>query len=194
MDARAKVALGLLGGYVLGRGKKARLATMILGYTLVKQGGKQLNSAKTTVLESDEAKTFFGQLTGGVTEAAKGAATAAAAKGVSSVTSNLKERTAQLQGAAGSGSDDGDEDDTTDSEDTTGSDEATDAEETPAETKSSEEKTEETPTRTSSGSSTPRTARKSPATSSSSSASRKPASTAKTIRSKAKDGEGGSNG
>lgn len=171
MDARAKVALGLLGGYVLGRGKKARLATMILGYTLVKQGGKQLNSAKTTVLESDEAKTFFGQLTGGVTEAAKGAATAAAAKGVSSVTSNLKERTAQLQGAAGSSSDDGDEDDTTDSEDTTGSDEATDAEdatETPAETTSTEEEPEETPTRTSSGSST--------------------------TRRTAEDGEGGSNG
>ncbi|MFC7457040.1 hypothetical protein ACFQS2_07580 [Brachybacterium sp. GCM10030267] len=102
MNARSKLALGLLGGYVLGRGRQAKLAALVLGYIAVKQGGRGLESVRSSLMESDEAKALTQQITTGLATAATGAATAAAGKGIHTLSENLQQRTAQLRDGSAS--------------------------------------------------------------------------------------------
>lgn len=70
---------------------------MVLGYTAMNTGRESLDTAKTALAESTEPKEFSEEILIGLVEAARGVATAAATKGVTSLSDTLKERTAQLQ-------------------------------------------------------------------------------------------------
>ena len=101
MDGRAKLAAVLLGGYLLGRTKKMKLALTVAGAI----GGKQLMnnrqdivSRATKVLDSSpEAKRLVNEVTGTLVQAARGAALTAASKGVSSLSTNLQDRAEKLR-------------------------------------------------------------------------------------------------
>lgn len=101
MDGRARFAVVLLAGYLLGRTKKMKLALTVAGAL----GGKQLvNNRKdilgqvTKVLDSSpEAKRLVNEVAGTLVQAARGAAMAAASKGVNSLSGNLQERAEKLR-------------------------------------------------------------------------------------------------
>lgn len=109
MKCGARVALGVAGGYFLGRTKKMKLALMLGGMAagrraggpgeLLAQGQKLLNS-------SPELSALSDQVRGRLLDAGKGAVMAVAAKQVSSLTEKVGKRVESLGdlggGAAGS--------------------------------------------------------------------------------------------
>ncbi|GAA4844436.1 hypothetical protein ACFQ34_13010 [Pseudonocardia benzenivorans] len=105
MKCGARVALGVAGGYFLGRTKKMKLALMLGGMAagrraggpgeLLAQGSKLLNS-------SPELAALTDQVRGRLLEAGKGAAMAVAARQVANLTDKVGKRVESL-GDVGSG-------------------------------------------------------------------------------------------
>ncbi|WP_026536329.1 hypothetical protein [Arthrobacter sp. H14] len=115
MDEKAKLTAILLGGYLLGRTKKAKLALTVAGLI----GGRQLSSNKGELMgqvnelakASPEVKKLREQITGKLADAAKSAAIAGATRGIESVNTNLQNRTQRLNDSNGASAqaDDGQE-------------------------------------------------------------------------------------
>jgi hypothetical protein len=99
----ARVALGVAGGYLLGRTKKMKLALMLGGMAAGRRAGGpgELLSRGTKLLEtSPELSRLVGDVRGRLLEAGKGAALAVAARQVEALTDRVGKRVESL-GSAG---------------------------------------------------------------------------------------------
>ncbi|WP_216699319.1 hypothetical protein, partial [Arthrobacter sp. H14] len=100
MDEKMKLAGILLGGYLLGRTKKGKLALTMAGGLAGKKisgnKGEMLGQLNKLVESSPEAKKLMEQITGQLTEAARNAVLAGATRGIESVGTNLQNRTERL--------------------------------------------------------------------------------------------------
>jgi hypothetical protein len=98
----ARVALGVAGGYLLGRTKKMKLALMLGGMAAGRRAGGpgELLSRGTKLLEtSPELSRLVGDVRGRLLEAGKGAALAVAARQVEALTDRVGKRVESLGGA-----------------------------------------------------------------------------------------------
>jgi hypothetical protein len=98
----ARVALGVAGGYLLGRTKKMKLALMLGGMAAGRRAGGpgELLSRGTKLLEtSPELSRLVGDVRGRLLEAGKGAALAVAARQVEALTDRVGKRVESLAGA-----------------------------------------------------------------------------------------------
>ncbi len=106
MDDKVKLAGLLLGGYLLGRTKKMRLALMIAAGIAGKRlkdesqgagllGG--LGGLRDSVLSSPEIKRLQGEVTGKLVGAGKAAALAAANRRIDSLSSTIQDQTERLR-------------------------------------------------------------------------------------------------
>lgn len=102
MKCGARVALGVAGGYLLGRTKKMKLALMLGGMAAGRRvgGPGELLSRGTKLLEtSPELSRLVGDVRGRLLEAGKGAALAVAARQVEALTDRVGKRVESLGGA-----------------------------------------------------------------------------------------------
>jgi hypothetical protein len=98
----ARVALGVAGGYLLGRTKKMKLALMLGGMAAGRRAGGpgELLNRGTKLLEtSPELSRLVGDVRGRLLEAGKGAALAVAARQVEALTDRVGKRVESLAGA-----------------------------------------------------------------------------------------------
>jgi outer membrane biosynthesis protein TonB len=109
MDDKIKLAAFVLGGYLLGRTKKMRLALMIAGAVagnkLRDQSSRDallggIGNVKDSVLSSPEIKRLTDEVTSKLVVAGKTAALTAVGKGISSINSTLESQTERLRSAA----------------------------------------------------------------------------------------------
>ena len=99
MDDKLKFAGMLLGGYLLGRTKKMRLALMLatgLGARQLRRTPRRSPGQLSSVMASPEVRRLTEELTIRLTDAGRAAAFAAVTKGVESLTANLEHRTEKL--------------------------------------------------------------------------------------------------
>ena len=101
MKCGARVALGVAGGYLLGRTKKMKLALMLGGMAAGRRAGGpgELLSRGTKLVEaSPELSRLVGEVRGRLLEAGKGAAVAIAARQVEALTDRVGRRVETLAG------------------------------------------------------------------------------------------------
>jgi len=98
----ARVALGVAGGYLLGRTRKMKLALMLGGMVAGQRAGgpRELLSRGTKLIQaSPELSRLVGDVRGRLLEAGKGAAVAVATRQVESLTDRVGKRVESLAGA-----------------------------------------------------------------------------------------------
>lgn len=109
MNARVKVTGLILGGYLLGRSKKLKLAMTIAGTaagTTLMQKRHQVKDQVTGTVgqvtdSSPELKSLQEKVTGRLADSGRGAARAMAAKGIDQVGQKLQERTDRMKAELG---------------------------------------------------------------------------------------------
>lgn len=94
MKCAARVALGIAGGYFLGRTKKLKLALMLGGMAAGRRGGagELLSQGSKLLKNSPELAKLTDELRGRLIEAGKGAAVAVAARQVESLADRVSSR------------------------------------------------------------------------------------------------------
>lgn len=103
MKCGARVALGVAGGYLLGRTKKMKLALMLGSMVAGRRAGGPgalVGQASKLLGESPEIERLSDELRGRLVEAAKGAVLAVAARQVESLADRLTERLSPVTDAA----------------------------------------------------------------------------------------------
>ena len=104
MKCGARVALGVAGGYFLGRTKKMKLALMLAGMAAGKQAGGPgalLSQGKNLLNASPELSRLSDELKGRLLDAGKGAALAVATRQVESLTDRVAGRVESSLGNVG---------------------------------------------------------------------------------------------
>jgi outer membrane biosynthesis protein TonB len=103
MDDKLMFAAVLLGGYVLGRTKRMKLALTVAGALAVRElrSNPDLLKAGSSVLSSPAVKKLTDEFSGRLVEAGKTAAVAAATKRVDGLVSNLEKRAGARQAEHG---------------------------------------------------------------------------------------------
>lgn len=104
MKCGARVALGVAGGYFLGRTKKMKLAMMLAGMAAGRQAGGPgalLSQGKSLLNASPELSKLSDELRGRLLDAGKGAALAVATRQVESLTDRVAGRVAKSLGDIG---------------------------------------------------------------------------------------------
>lgn len=99
MKCGARMAMGVAGGYFLGRTKKMKLALMLGGWAAGKQlggPGQILGQARGLLEESPELSALSDQVRGRLLEAGKGAAMAVATRQVEALTDRVGRRVEDL--------------------------------------------------------------------------------------------------
>jgi hypothetical protein len=99
MKCGARVAIGVAGGYLLGRTRKMKLALMLSGLVAGRRAsgpGGLLGQATKLLGESPEVARLGGELRGRLVEAGKGAAIAVAARQVDALAERLSQRVGSL--------------------------------------------------------------------------------------------------
>lgn len=101
MKCGARVALGVAGGYLLGRTKKMKLALMLGGMVAGRRAGgpgELLNQGTKLLGASPELSQLVGDVRGRLLEAGKGAALAVATRQVEALTDRVGKRVESLAG------------------------------------------------------------------------------------------------
>lgn len=163
----AKIVAGVAGGYLLGRTKKLRLAITIAGLLAGKKLAADPKSIVDKMVEQNpELQHLKGQLTEGLTGAAKELAVATAASRMEAVTETLQQGLGdKVQGLTGNRDDSEDEDSAADEEEGSAEEESAEAPEDESPDEASDESSdseEEEPRRESKKSTATRT-KKAPA-------------------------------
>lgn len=99
MDDKLKFAAVLLGGYLLGRTKRMKLALTAAGALAVRElrSNPELLKAGSSVLSSPPVKRLTDELSGRLVEAGKAAVVSAATKRVDGLVADLEKRTGSLR-------------------------------------------------------------------------------------------------